>query len=190
MRPCARAAPRPSYASRRQEGGQRLVEIAPMMPVVIKRAPDLVIKALDIPDGDAIADRVRPPDVQADQVAIRFGVTLSQCRQVDRWHADVNFINRRRFHWQDSRLAEQSTWADVDDDDALRVAAFTEVHSLDRAGVANVLPAGKRLRLVNVSEGHVGELAGHAFGGDHHVVLLGEPEQRRPDCRPAHIYVR
>jgi len=54
----------PSYASRRAEGADKLMQVAPIMPQLIQRAPDLVIKALDVPDGDAIADRIRPADIQ------------------------------------------------------------------------------------------------------------------------------
>ena len=54
----------PSYASRREQGKAALTEILPMLPVLAARAPDLIIKALDVPDADGFADRVRPPDVQ------------------------------------------------------------------------------------------------------------------------------
>ena len=57
----------PSYASRREQGKAALMEILPQIPVIAARAPDLLIKALDVPDGDAIADRIRPPEVKADQ---------------------------------------------------------------------------------------------------------------------------
>jgi len=56
----------PSYASRRAEGGDKLLQLVPVIPGLMQRAPDLVVKALDIPDGDVIADRIRPPDVQAE----------------------------------------------------------------------------------------------------------------------------
>jgi hypothetical protein len=57
----------PSYASRRAEGADKLVQIAQFIPQLGQMCPDLVVKALDIPDGDIIADRIRPPSVQADQ---------------------------------------------------------------------------------------------------------------------------
>lgn len=57
----------PSYASRRAEGADKLIQAMQFIPGIGMRAPDLVVKALDIPDGDIIADRVRPPDVQVEQ---------------------------------------------------------------------------------------------------------------------------
>jgi hypothetical protein len=51
----------PSYASRRQQGADALMQILPMMPIVAQRAPDLVLKALDVPDTEGFAERVRPP---------------------------------------------------------------------------------------------------------------------------------
>ena len=44
----------------------KLMQIAPYVPQIVQRAPDLLVKALDVPDGDQIADRIRPADVQAD----------------------------------------------------------------------------------------------------------------------------
>jgi hypothetical protein len=57
----------PSYASRRQQGAAALMELTRTMPNAMMRAIDLVIKSLDIPEGDQLADRLRPPDVQADK---------------------------------------------------------------------------------------------------------------------------
>lgn len=55
----------PSYASRRQEGRDAVIELMRMMPQPMTRALDIAIKALDIPYGDELADRLRPPDVAA-----------------------------------------------------------------------------------------------------------------------------
>jgi hypothetical protein len=56
----------PTYASRRAEAADKLLQLLPAIPAIGMRAPDLVVLALDLPDGDQIAARVRPPDVQAD----------------------------------------------------------------------------------------------------------------------------
>ena len=57
----------PSYAARRDQGKAAMMEILPQLPVIAARAPDLIVKALDIPDYEGIADRIRPPDVQQSQ---------------------------------------------------------------------------------------------------------------------------
>jgi hypothetical protein len=56
-----------SYATRRKEGSAALMELARNMPGPMTRALDLVVTALDIPDGDQLAERLRPPDVQKKQ---------------------------------------------------------------------------------------------------------------------------
>jgi hypothetical protein len=57
----------PSYATRRLQGAAALTELVRNIPQQMTRALDLVVLALDIPDGDKIADRLRPPDVQQEQ---------------------------------------------------------------------------------------------------------------------------
>jgi len=57
----------PSYASRRLAGQAALLDVAKIVPAIQQRAPDLLVQALDIPDGDKFADRLRPPGVQAEQ---------------------------------------------------------------------------------------------------------------------------
>lgn len=57
----------PSYATRRQHGAEALMELTRTIPAPMTRALDLVVKALDVPDADQLADRLRPPDIQADQ---------------------------------------------------------------------------------------------------------------------------
>lgn len=56
----------PSYASRKAQAGDQLMQLAQSMPGPMQRALDLVVRTLDIPDADKIADRLRPPDIQQD----------------------------------------------------------------------------------------------------------------------------
>ncbi|HLG97165.1 MAG TPA: portal protein [Bryobacteraceae bacterium] len=56
----------PSYATRRLQASAQLMELFRAAPQVLVRAIDLIIRTLDLPDGDEIADRLRPPDVQTD----------------------------------------------------------------------------------------------------------------------------
>lgn len=51
----------PAYMTKRQEAAAQLMELARGNQEMMARAGDLVVKALDIPDGDEIAERLRPP---------------------------------------------------------------------------------------------------------------------------------
>ena len=55
----------PSFATKRQEGASAMIELTNTAAggVFIERAADLLVKQLDIPDGDAIAERMKPPGV-------------------------------------------------------------------------------------------------------------------------------
>jgi len=65
----------PSYQTKRQEAVATQLELAKSFPVVAQAAPDLMIRNMDIPQADEIADRVKltlpPPILQSlDQDAI------------------------------------------------------------------------------------------------------------------------
>jgi hypothetical protein len=57
----------PSYASRRAQAQDQLMQLTTAIPAVMSRAADLVLKTFDVPGVDEIADRVRPPDIQQSQ---------------------------------------------------------------------------------------------------------------------------
>lgn len=61
----------PSYATKRQETAEALSGLAQTYPPLMQLAGDIVIRAQDIPDADAIADRLKlalPPQIlQAEQ---------------------------------------------------------------------------------------------------------------------------
>lgn len=50
----------PTYATKRQEGADKLLELTGRNPAIAERAGDLVVKTLDIPYGDEIAERLKP----------------------------------------------------------------------------------------------------------------------------------
>jgi hypothetical protein len=57
----------PSYHSRRQEAAAQLVELLKVNPALSQVAGDLLIESLDIPNGKAIAERLRktlPPEIR------------------------------------------------------------------------------------------------------------------------------
>lgn len=64
----------PSYATRRQEGAAALMDLIKFIPGPMSRALDLLVGYLDIPDQDALAARLRPPDIPNDDG----GPTLQQ----------------------------------------------------------------------------------------------------------------
>jgi hypothetical protein len=51
----------PAYQTKRQEAGAQLMELARGNAEMMLKAGDLIVKALDIPDGDALAERLAPP---------------------------------------------------------------------------------------------------------------------------------
>jgi len=57
----------PTYMTKRQEAGQQLMELARGTPGMMEAAGDLIVKALDMPHGDEIADRLRPQGIVDDE---------------------------------------------------------------------------------------------------------------------------
>ena len=55
----------PSYATKRQESADGMLQFASAAPELVPRYADLLVSAQDWPNADAIADRIRPPDVPA-----------------------------------------------------------------------------------------------------------------------------
>jgi len=53
----------PSYASRRQQGADQLMQLAQAMPQVMARGADILVRMLDIPQAQELADRLMPPGV-------------------------------------------------------------------------------------------------------------------------------
>lgn len=49
----------PSYQTKRQEAVQTQLELAKSFPIVAQAAPDLMIRNMDIPQADEVADRVK-----------------------------------------------------------------------------------------------------------------------------------
>jgi hypothetical protein len=53
----------PTFASRRAEQSEAMLELAVKYPAIMEKAPDLVFKALDFPGAEALAERFAPPDM-------------------------------------------------------------------------------------------------------------------------------
>jgi hypothetical protein len=52
----------PSYATKRQESADAMLQFAQAAPELTPRYADLLVEAQDWPNAQAIADRIRPPD--------------------------------------------------------------------------------------------------------------------------------
>lgn len=57
----------PSYASRRDQGVQAMLELTRTMPQAMMRGLDLLVRGMDFPGALQLADRLRPADIQAEQ---------------------------------------------------------------------------------------------------------------------------
>lgn len=57
----------PGYASRLQQGVDAMVVMSQSNPMVMQRCGDLFVRMLNVPLGDQIADRLRPPDIEQSQ---------------------------------------------------------------------------------------------------------------------------
>jgi len=53
----------PSFSTKRQESADAMTQLASAAPIVMEKAPDLVIKSMDFPLANELADRLRPPGV-------------------------------------------------------------------------------------------------------------------------------
>lgn len=59
----------PSFASKRQEASQAMLELSKSMPVIGQAAPDLVLKSMDVPGASEMAERLKktlPPGLVDD----------------------------------------------------------------------------------------------------------------------------
>lgn len=57
----------PSYATKRQESADNLLQLTKVVPQIGVAAPDILVRSLDLADADIIADRVKamlPPQIQ------------------------------------------------------------------------------------------------------------------------------
>lgn len=53
----------PSYATKRQQSADSMLQFAQIAPQMVPQYADLLVQAMDWPGADAIADRIRPPGV-------------------------------------------------------------------------------------------------------------------------------
>jgi hypothetical protein len=81
----------PSYLSRRQEAAAQMLELMRVVPQVSPAIMDLVVRSMDIPDGQQIADRlqkllppnIRPPDTEKQPPPAVLAQQLQQFSQMN-----------------------------------------------------------------------------------------------------------
>lgn len=59
----------PAYMTKRQQATDALLQLASQAPQIAQAAPDIIVKAMDIPDGDILAERLKrtvPPQILGD----------------------------------------------------------------------------------------------------------------------------
>src|SRR5262249_7592033 len=127
--------------------------------------------------------------MQIDQVGRRVRVALPHLRQIDRGCTYVYFIYPSGFEGKELRRTFKSFWTKLKENHTLVVRALAEVHALDRPRVADMFAAAERLGLVDVTQRDVRELGRQALGGNDHVVLFRQTEERRADGRPVNVDV-
>lgn len=54
----------PSFQTQRQEAARAITEMVRAFPPILQQAGDLLVKNLDFPDADKVAERLKPPDPQ------------------------------------------------------------------------------------------------------------------------------
>lgn len=69
----------PTFASRRQEQTEALLDLAVKYPMLMEKAPDLVFKGMDFPGAQELAERFAPPNMIGDADPEQL---LAQAKQV------------------------------------------------------------------------------------------------------------
>lgn len=60
----------PSYSTKRAEAAEQLTQLAAQVPAIGQVGPDIIVRSLDVPHGDELADRIKrslPPGLLADE---------------------------------------------------------------------------------------------------------------------------
>lgn len=131
----------PSYASKRQEASAAMIELTKSMPAIGQAAPDIILKAMDVPGASDLAERMKktlppgladgpaekkapiPPQVQA-QMA-QMGQMIDQLTKQVNESADV--IQNKRIELESRERIEM---AKIERDYALEMARLDAKDSL------------------------------------------------------------
>jgi hypothetical protein len=70
-----------SFATRRQEAVDAMTSLAAAAPELLPRYADLLVKSMDIPEGEAIAERLAPPGIGASNLPPAAQAQIQQLQQ-------------------------------------------------------------------------------------------------------------
>ena len=146
----------PAAATQRLEDSRTLIEVGKMFPALMEVAPDLVIRSLDLKDGDKLAERFTPPQFkegkdgqkplppevqqamqQAQQMVDALTEKVNQLedeKQAKRW----DYEGKREI--EAMRLASNEMISNADN----KIKATIEAWKLDMAEATQLLQAAMR----------------------------------------------
>ncbi len=145
----------PSYTAKRQEASETLLRLSEKWPEFRAISGDKLLRALDIPDGDALADRAEfllPPEIRQSeqdkekgepQIDPRMRVMMQQIEQVS------NEINQRGQVLQQAQAEIEKQAMEVGADKAELDAAKVKLESERKVFMAEA--ATKMLQIENAS---------------------------------------
>ncbi len=150
----------PSYQSRRQEAATQMMELIRVNPTVSQVAGDLLVESLDLPNGKAIADRIRktlPPEIRpADEKQPPPQVLAQQLQQamqmVEQLTARLNAAQEAlERNAQDNETKERIELAKLHVD-LLKTAATLESEEHTALLMAEANAISQRLQLTGFAE--------------------------------------
>jgi hypothetical protein len=150
----------PSYQSRRQEAATQMMELIRVNPTVSQVAGDLLVESLDLPNGKAIADRIRktlPPEIRpADEKQPAPQVLAQQLQQamqmVEQLTARLNAAQEAlERNAQDNETKERIELAKLHVD-LLKTAATLESEEHTALLMAEANAISQRLQLTGFAE--------------------------------------
>jgi hypothetical protein len=150
----------PSFATKRQEAAQSMLDLAKSTPSIMQVAPDLFVKALDIPNANEIAERLKktlPPGIAEDKdkkpIPPEVQAQLSQMDQMiqqltDELKASSEIIDQKRMELESKERIEFKK---------LEVQLELKRAELDQQASSEIFTAeiaqiNKRLEMLNIGQ--------------------------------------
>lgn len=150
----------PSFATKRQEAAQSMLDLAKSTPTIMQVAPDLFVKALDIPNANEIAERLKktlPPGIAEDKnkkpISPEVQAQISQMDQMiaqltEQLKASSEIIDQKRMELESKERIEFKK---------LEVQLELKRAELDQAASSEIFAAeiaqiNKRLEMLNIGQ--------------------------------------
>lgn len=130
----------PAYATRRQEGAQSLMELARGNQTIADRAADIIVRSLDMPLGDELAERLKPQGVgDPDEMTPEEQQQAAQTQQLAQLQAQMEMASA------EAKLAKEQAEAkkaEAEAKEADAKAALAELDLMERRKNAALEGAG------------------------------------------------